>query len=927
MLFTIFFGLNYDNAVYSRPDTEGGHLYLGAKSLLRWFETHLGLAGHTERIEHIRVEQYRQALRRYLAEHPTVFYLKSFEADQLACAEALLKRRDELLLSGYDFAQNADLPFRLKVLVDIENQFLKNELGESKLIAGQADRFEKVLKALETRKVPLAEFVVNEMIETAGGVTHLLPPQYLRLFEALEWQNVAIVPHSQKCRKNKTATSDLLTFKNFIQNKTKRGEQQTLRADGSLIIIESDRDTEGTDFVAKLLSLNPKFRPTFLIPDRNRTLDEALIQNGLPAFGLPSASLGRPTLQLLKLVTAFLWKPLDLYKILEFVTMPVKPLYGDLATLIAEIIAQRPGIGGEYWFAKVNQFFDQLAVKAQSNTEINVAKIKREYEFWFDRPVYDIARSAPKAEIIAIFTKLKDWATEEHDNITGISKKSSSLRTLAEQARRVEEFLNELPTNESRLSFLELERIIRTIYEPSPVSPREQELGHYRHVSNGDCLLNPVNKLIWWNFTDTEGVHFFSRWYADEILYLKNQAVILQSPQDENALMLWQRIQAVLRTDRQLILVYPKKVNGEHAPEHPLFSHLRACFGELEHITVKSSAELNEDSKEYKKLSKLIDIETPINVPLKPHRLGKIQPIISVHSRLLIQREHETLTSLESLFYYPHQWVFRYKAKLNKSPILSIAKENTLKGNLAHRFFELILEENFTNWTYDDVKKWVDDNSAKMFKREAATLLMYGFEPEKLQLIWKIKYAIWTLINHIRSNRWQVEGTELDLSGKFGNTPVRGKADRVLLRGDERCVLDLKWSGHTYRERMIKNGEDLQLIMYSKLLTDDADWAHTGYFIIENARLLARNTAAFSEIKPIAAADDAFAINQSIWQKMIATYNWRLKQVIEGHIEIRTTKTVRDLEERYGMELLDVLEMKNEEAKYDDYRTLIGLVK
>ena len=270
---------------------------------------------------------------------------------------------------------------------------------------------------------------------------------------------------------------------------------------------------------------------------------------------------------------------------------------------------------------------------------------------------------------------------------------------------------------------------------------------------------------------------------------------------------------------------------------------------------------------------------------------------------------------------------FRYKAKLEKSPILSISKANTLKGNLAHRFFELILQEDFSQWTFDDVKNWVDENSRSMFKREAATLLMYGFEPEKLQLIWKIKTAIWTLIEHIRRNKWQVEGTELGLYGKFGNTPVKGKADLVLLRGAERCVLDLKWAGHAYRERLIKNGEDLQLVMYSKLLTDDEDWAHTGYFIIENARLLARNTAAFAEIKPLAAADDAFAINQDIWKKMLATYNWRLKQVIEGHIEIRMTKTVRDLEERYGMELLDVLEMKNEESRFDDYRTLIGLVK
>ena len=921
MLNTIFFGLNYDSGVFPRPDTEGGHFYLGPKSLLRWFEMHLGLAGHTERIEHIRVEQYRQAMRRYLKEHPTVFFLKSFEADQLACAEALLKRRDELLLAGYDFKIKDNLPFRLRVLVDIEHLYLMNEEGVSKLVAGEADRFDKILKALDERTVPIEQIIVNESIELDEQLTTLLPPQYNRLFDILKTHGITLLSHDAFLKQSKLLRTgsgrgtDLHTFKDFILNKLPRGKKQTLQADGSLIIVESERDTEGGDFIAKVLSLNPRFRPTFLIPDRNRTLDEALIQNGLPAFGLPSASLGRPTLQLLKLVTAFLWKPLDLYKILEFVSMPVKPLYTDLATVIGNVISQRPGIGSEHWFYETTRFFDELEEKAKQDMTIDVKKIKAQYEFWFDRKHYDIAKSAPKDEITAIFNYLKEWASDEFERS---GSRNSSLLTLSEQARRIEEFLYELPPSEAFLSFLDLERIIRTIYEPSPVSPRPQELGHYAHVTNGDCLMQPVYALVWWNFTDTEGVHFFSRWYVDEIAYLQQEGVKLQSPQDENALMLWQRIQGVVRTNRQLILIYPKKVNGEDATEHPLFSHLRACFGDLDTITVHTK----EDWTAFDALAKL---DTPQWVSLKPHRLGKMKPIIQVESRLLNQREKETLTSLESLFYYPHQWVFRHKAKLNKSSILSIVKENTLKGNLSHRFFELILKENFQEWTFKDVSDWIDDNS-RLLSREAATLLMYGYEPQKLQLLRQIKYAIWTLLNHIRNNKWSVEATEQELTGQFADTPVKGKADVVLQRKGERCILDLKWSGHTYRERMIKNGEDLQLVMYARLLTDSEDWAHTAYFIIENARLLARNTAAFAEIKPLT-TDDAFAINEAIWQKMLATYAWRLKQITAGQIEIRTSKTVRDLEEHYGMALLDVLEMKNEDSKFDDYQTLIGLIK
>jgi hypothetical protein len=71
--YTIHFGLAFDDTVFPLPDTEGGVLYCGEKGLLHFFEAHLGLEGHIERIEHIRTEQYRQALRRYLKNKPQVF--------------------------------------------------------------------------------------------------------------------------------------------------------------------------------------------------------------------------------------------------------------------------------------------------------------------------------------------------------------------------------------------------------------------------------------------------------------------------------------------------------------------------------------------------------------------------------------------------------------------------------------------------------------------------------------------------------------------------------------------------------------------------------------------------------------------------------------------------------------------------------------
>jgi ATP-dependent helicase/nuclease subunit B len=904
--YTLHFGLDFDDIVFPRPNTEGSHFYFGSKGMLKYLEKYLGQEGHNDKIEHIRTEQFRQVLVRYVKQNEGVFFQQSFEADQWACTQTLLNRRDELLLAGWDFDKK--IPHeRLKAMAEIE-AFLTDETGKKRLMAGYADRFEVVLSQLEYKKIPVSKVVVQEPIK-------LLPPQYDRLFHAFKEQNITIEQADDRVEAlDFYPETDLSIFKKFVLNSLPQGQKQPLSADGSLTVLEANNDIDAAAFVAKLMRLNPDFQPAFLIPDKSRQLDDALIQNSLPSFGLPSASLGRPTLQLLKLVTTFLWRPIDPYKILEFVTLAAKPIDNDLANVLATCLSQRPGLDSEMMFAAVSRFFEELKAKAKEDKTIDVKKIEEQYKFWFDRKSYDIEKQAPKNEIIAIFAKLKEWSSEEFER----SNNKTSFLVLTEQAKRVQEILEELPENDKFLTFLELERIIRTVYEPAPVQPSPREIGHYRFVHHESCLLDKTDDLVWWNFTDTEGVHFFSKWYKTEIDYFEKRFIRLQTPQNENALMLWKRIQPILKTNKKLILIYPKKVNGSDTKEHPLFSHLHACFGDLD--TISFNIHKNIDLKKH------LNLEKPNTVLLEPHRLGKTPTFVELNSKILKERDTETLTSLETLFYYPHQWVFAHKAKLRKSSILSIVKDNTLKGNLAHRFFELILKENPIEWSQEDVKDWIELNSTKLMRQEAATLMMYGFEPERIQFIRQVKYAIWTLINHIQQNRWTIEGCEMDLRGKFGETPVRGKADVVLLRGSEYCVLDLKWSGHGYRERLIKNGADLQLVMYSRLLNEADDWAHTAYFILDKAHLLSRNNKAFKEIKPLLPDVDAFAMNEQIWQKMLSTYQWRMGQILEGKIEIRTEKTAKELEEIYGADLLDVLEMKGEDSKFDDYRTLIGLV-
>lgn len=901
----IYFGLEFDELVYKKEQPAiGGTHFFGPKGLLFMLESHLGLIGHPNDNEHIRIEQYRQCLQKYLTGYPTAFYQISFQADQLATASRLLQMRDELVLSCWDFKKEEDLPERLNTFCDLEALLKQNE---PTFACGYADRFIEVLNTLELRNQPIKEVVLNEPL-------HLLPIHFKTLFKKLTGLGINILENEFELP---NTDHDLSVFQNYLTRRSK-GQKNKLKADGSLLIIRSSRETEAATFLAKLFQQNPDFKPLCLTPEKNRALDNALVQEGLPSLGILSASLARPSLQILKLIPAFLWRPIDPFKIMEFVSLAVKPLADDLADLIAVQMAQRPGLYSDSWRFMIRNYFDELKNKAAIDPLIDVKQVEDQYRFWFERKRYDANKTVPIKDVIEIFEYLAKWAFKVFEDGNG---KNTSLQVLSGQARRIVEMLEAQPKSETQLTYLELERIVRTIYEPSPVNFRETEIGHLSFVYNSSAVIDPIDELVWWNFSRSEQEHFFSRWYQSETAVLNQKGISLQSPKDENALLLWQRPRSILKTQKRVVLVIPSKINGSAVFNHPLFDELEATFDDLGKIIVDIG-----DPESYSILKQHFNIPDFISLDYK--QLGKPKPFLTISQpEKLEQKEYETFSSLDALLYYPYQWVFRHKIKLAKSSILSIVNDVTLMGNLAHRFFELLLREEIKIWTKGEVEKWIDENSYDLLSKEGTVLLLYGREPERVAFIKKIKYAAWSLISMIQNNGWEIKETEMDLDGAFVDTPIKGKADLVMQRGDELVVVDLKWRGAAFRERIIRNEEDLQLVTYSKLLKEDKNWAHTAYFIIENGKMIARNNLAFREVIAVAPDSDHLQINKEIWQRMQQTFHWRMKQLSAGQIEIRTEQTLQDLEDAYANQLMDLLEMKDKDAPFDDYRTLINLVE
>ncbi len=888
---TLHFGSKFDGNCHHEI---GSGQFLGERNLLHFLETHLGLAGYPSNTDYLRIEIFRQALQQNLEIEPTAFFAQSFEADRFATATALLEWRDELLLAGWDFVCHSEriCPPRLKTLAEVEIFFRKklSKPPASVEAFGFADRFSQVFEKIKTRDLPFEKLVLHEP-------EHLLSVHIQRLIHIFREKNIQteqaapLVPISEN--------TNLAHLQKRLLGQTT--EKKPGENDGSLFILRAKRDADAATFLAQTLRANPKLQPVFLVPEMSLTLEQAIVREGFPAMGILSASLARPSLQALKLAPVFLWEPVDVFKIMEFASLPVKPLEDGLSAKIAEVLAAKPGLFNDTWFAVIFGYLED------GNTP---EEARKNYDFWFDRRRHRSDSTAPKREIIGIYSHLHDWARDNFEKTS-----NQTLLVLAEQSRRIRDLLNAIP--ETQLSFLELERIVRTIYQPSPVQFNDPERRHFAFAHAPGALATTADVLIWWNCIHNEPAPAAPRWQPSELQFLENQGVKIIFPKQKNELRLLLRNRAVLAAQEKLILVVPENVDGSPVEPHLLLGDIEASFEKCSDFTFQI-----DDENSRAALAQMLRMPETAQIPSRAgHRTPPQLPFLNPEN--LQENEYETLTNLDSLFYYPHQWFFRKKLRLFPASILSVVADRTLIGNLAHRFFELMLKEDFQNWERRDVSDWLDERATNLLEREGATLLMYGREPERNRFLNRLKNAAWTLISLLRKNSWQVLATEMDLEGTFCDVPVRGKADLVLGRGNERAILDLKWGGANYRKGLIKNGADLQLVFYSKLLPPDTVWAHTGYFILEDSKLIARNNLAFAEAQIAGAGEDHFSANELIFNKMEKTFRWRMEQIRSGNLEIRTRENLSFLEEMYAEQLLELLELPSDSSKFDHYRALV----
>lgn len=933
----LFFGLELDQLSY--PDApQGGTWYVGPHQLLDLLETLLGLPQPVEDNGFLRVEQYRQCIAIHQRQHADTkpFYAASFAADPLAAAQDLLARRDELMLAGWTPRPASDMPERLRIIAQLEQLTPNLNRGEG-LMPGFADRWLQVLSMLPDERIAFDHITLNEPLE-------LLPSHFRDIFEVLRDQG-ATLHHVALPETTATRSTDLHHLQAFI---LKGIRPPDLQQDGSLVLLRAKRSADLASYTARLLRDHAHLTPLCLVPPQNRTLDAALSQEGLPSLGVLSPSIARPALQLLKLAVSFFWEPIDPYKLLEFVSLPLSPLedfevteirtkpnseetysvYYSLRQILAQNIANKPGLGNPQLKHALKVYFDLLHEQAPPPT---AKAVTDSYTFWIQRKRYPLKERVPRLEVERMYRYLMRWAKRAYDQS---KTEPTSLLALAEQSRRIVTFIEELPREQSDLSFLEIERIVRTLYEPAPLSFRPREVGHLPYIHHDSAIVGPCGELLWWDFLDLDPPYFFARWYTPELSYLAQNGISLETPQLQNQRLIWQRQRPILMAQDRLILCLPDTQQGEAVNPHPLYGNLLAAFESNQSI---SSITIHTDVPESGTWMQQHGWQLPTWTTIKP--APSLTPpmhltLPNVHD--LLQANRWSFSSLQDWLYYPYKWLLRYPLKFYPAPILDMIQEHRLKGNLTHKLIENLFqqEDDALQWEKTQLSAWVSKKLQHLMLTEGLTFLMYGQAPERIAFERTVQRAVAALVDVIRDNGWRIVAPEMQLVETFAGVPLKGIIDLVLTNdAGEYAIIDMKWAGTNGRMTDIKNNEDLQLAMYAHLLEQQVgQLPHTAYFIISSAQLLARNRKAFKEARFNTEVADHVSVHRDIMARMERTYEWRMEELKNGLIEVRTADNAKDLEawisEQYSQdEILNRLEPKSVDAPYNDFELLIGRIQ
>ncbi|WP_256678920.1 hypothetical protein [Pseudomonas sp. J380] len=313
----ITFGLFLDARQGPSPTNFFNSPIVGRLGFLSLLETYLGLSA-PEASAARRVTIYSGLLR--ANDNGSRFYSESLKVDSIGTAARLLAWRDEWRLGGWDGCANPEHPPRIQDLAAVENAAL------AALPPGEAERLHLVIYTLSASGPGPIKSV------------HLVDPpeDFPRL-----WQQVLdYLPEVEVRLPEPQGAGQLREVQEHALTVLNGGSAGSLavQTDGSVLLVHTLAATTAEHWLSMQHAHMPEDR-MILAEEAGDSLDVSLSVTGNVNCGFERPSQLRPALQALSLALELCWDPVDMNRLLDFLTHPVGPFSRAARSKLARAVA------------------------------------------------------------------------------------------------------------------------------------------------------------------------------------------------------------------------------------------------------------------------------------------------------------------------------------------------------------------------------------------------------------------------------------------------------------------------------------------------------------------------------------------------------------------------------------------------------------
>lgn len=821
----IILGYWLDSATY--PDALGdqeaslGTFVTGFNGLVGILETQVGLTA-PQASENLRIAQWQELIGSQ--DTGNKLFSKSYRTDSWNTARELLRRRDELVLAGWDPAVHQGGSTWIETLAELE-------LANENKICGFPDRVRALLVKLQENSIRLN----IEKITIVDEDDSLWDPWALDLIQLLKGHGIPI--GSEPKRKfaetaPPSADSDLSLLQSVLAGKLSASSSEA-KGDGSLLLVRSEQEWDGADFLSNWLQENGSENTVLIKNQGSLMLDELFHRYGIAAAGNENHSKWRAVLQILPLTIDTYWQPLRVERLMELLTLPTSPLPRKISSKLAKALADEPGIGGQKWNEALKKGIEETeeSWRKQGKDEQKMKKSRKELDasldLWLNHEYYDPNIGIPYEKITGICQKVSKWAANKyHSTNEGIYARAITF------ADEVIEGLKTLGVD--TVTRLQVGRILESVLgEGVRLENYGQEAAQWQVVEHPGQIWGSADNILWWGFHKNTSGPNIRIWTTKEREWLRSLGVNLTEDdvRRRREAASWQ--QAARLAKKRLILFSPAKVQGEEIPIHPLWDEIRFAIAK-DHsteskITVDASLlrkreKANIAGNQFERIA--------INTCKLPEPIRNWQ----APENILTPRQEESATSFESLVGCPLQWTLKYGANVRPGSVLSLPNESIMLGNLGHTILERLITEK-TEWNEEEVRNRTGELFDELTPMLAAPLLEPKNGVTRNQTRRKLQKALGQFFKVLNDAGIKIKHTEIEMKKPWNDdVQFKGRLDVVgETRSGRKILFDAKWSRKpdNYKKRL-EDGS-IQLSLYHWLLTEkDDEELPVAYFILSS---------------------------------------------------------------------------------------------